>query len=840
MRRRKLIAAVVAISASLVVVAAAVAAPTASFTFSPSSATPAEQVVFTSTSTASPGRIANYAWDLDGDRTFGEPGEPAGATATTAARSFAAVGDHVVRLRVIDDAGRQDVASRVVTVREVPPPPPPLPPPTARPLPPPVKGDGDRDGARDRRDRCPGTPPSTKPLRLGCSLTDVMVAPASLIEGATDSLAEARAGVREMRALRRRGRGPMKQLAHGLGKLRTSARKLDSSPCKAAAGARIALRKAGSGMRGIAKLVTAEQRAAIRRASRPILRNPALAGDSGQLDVVYHSLAQRRQLVREALVELRALGKLMRRACDASDGPRSLTARVVSVDPGGSYAKLVGGRTLVLGGAKETRGLAPGVIMRARGLTVKGGSFVAGSASAEGVKTAPGLQCTFTTRIAPVQDFSQPNANIFYHDERGYRDGVSYQLEHGMGIGAIRGPGCTVKDDYELSVRLAYRDSAGDMQNRLIGLLGGFLGGETPARIPLDVDPNKLAKLQFELTGQDCEQKGDIPLCTSVDVLSKKVFTALVKARGGWGKAVYNRDFFSVEDGSKTDFDTATLKDVEAPDLPGATISGVGYRLVAGGSSYPQIAVVLEGEQFAVHDDVPSAADPGGLFWAYVNGVRNGHPYDYTATLPDLYTDVVDYCPATGSGPSVHRLPWKADTLEAVTQGNLTPDTQDNITHTGEHKYAFDFRMDALTVGYATRGGVVTYVEETLTANGNPKAVGLLDPITLKEIVALPGNLLRIDHDDGTYSTYVHMVKDGVYPKKDDRVERGDPVIKVGETGNATGPHLHWDWRDSADPYAPTLLTRFELAYFFDPNVAVQCIVPTKGGWVSTNEKPAG
>ena len=124
----KLTAVVVASSASLLVVAVAVAAPTASFTVSPSSPTPGEQVIFSSTSTTSPGRIANYAWDLDGDRTFGEPGEPAGATATTAARSFPVAGESAVRLRVIDDAGRQDVASRVITVREVPPPAPPLPP----------------------------------------------------------------------------------------------------------------------------------------------------------------------------------------------------------------------------------------------------------------------------------------------------------------------------------------------------------------------------------------------------------------------------------------------------------------------------------------------------------------------------------------------------------------------------------------------------------------------------------------------------------------------------------------------------------------------------------------
>lgn len=57
------------------------------------------------------------------------------------------------------------------------------------------------------------------------------------------------------------------------------------------------------------------------------------------------------------------------------------------------------------------------------------------------------------------------------------------------------------------------------------------------------------------------------------------------------------------------------------------------------------------------------------------------------------------------------------------------------------------------------------------------------------------GNWVEIKHDDGTSTRYAHMSERGV--SQGARVEQGQVIGKVGSTGNSTGPHLHFEYRDS-------------------------------------------
>jgi len=54
----------------------------------------------------------------------------------------------------------------------------------------------------------------------------------------------------------------------------------------------------------------------------------------------------------------------------------------------------------------------------------------------------------------------------------------------------------------------------------------------------------------------------------------------------------------------------------------------------------------------------------------------------------------------------------------------------------------------------------------------------------------LTGKTVLIDHGYGVFSSYSHMNQINI--KLNQEVKQGDIIGKVGQTGRATGPHLHW------------------------------------------------
>ena len=240
----------------------------------------------------------------------------------------------------------------------------------------------------------------------------------------------------------------------------------------------------------------------------------------------------------------------------------------------------------------------------------------------------------------------------------------------------------------------------------------------------------------------------------------------------------------------------------------------------------------MQGQQFALHEDLPDVdADayfddvvgvPGGLFAAYVDGTRNGYQAQYLATLPNIVTDKIADCPSAPD--EYYRLPWQGGTVEKVTQGNNTtsPTTATGSTPTTSGSKAESIR--------AARGGVVEWVEESYTQNSNPKVVKLLEQIDpeLAKQYAKPANALRIKHQDGFASVYYHMPTDGVLVEEGDIVHRGDKVAIVGNTGNSTGPHLHFE----VDDGWVSTWSRFEIGF---GGQTISCVVPVKLPYISSN-----
>ena len=65
--------------------------------------------------------------------------------------------------------------------------------------------------------------------------------------------------------------------------------------------------------------------------------------------------------------------------------------------------------------------------------------------------------------------------------------------------------------------------------------------------------------------------------------------------------------------------------------------------------------------------------------------------------------------------------------------------------------------------------------------------------VVLVDELFFAGKSVILDHGWGLYSMYFHLSE--VFVKKEDRIETGATLGRVGSTGRSTGPHLHWGVR---------------------------------------------
>ncbi|QOV36490.1 M23 family metallopeptidase [Streptomyces ferrugineus] len=96
-------------------------------------------------------------------------------------------------------------------------------------------------------------------------------------------------------------------------------------------------------------------------------------------------------------------------------------------------------------------------------------------------------------------------------------------------------------------------------------------------------------------------------------------------------------------------------------------------------------------------------------------------------------------------------------------------------THSGQ-----DFAVPSGTQVVAAHGGTV------VKAGGNGAGDG-----------PAYGNAIVIKHGNGTYSQYAHLSRIDV--KVGQVVKTGQNIAKSGNTGNSSGPHLHFEIRKSAN-----------------------------------------
>jgi murein DD-endopeptidase len=117
----------------------------------------------------------------------------------------------------------------------------------------------------------------------------------------------------------------------------------------------------------------------------------------------------------------------------------------------------------------------------------------------------------------------------------------------------------------------------------------------------------------------------------------------------------------------------------------------------------------------------------------------------------------------------------------------------DGKTYQGDSKDNKNYKIYGSEI-HSVADGVVTEVKDGIPQN-IPNAEKLAVPITLETI---GGNHVIVDIGGGRFAFFAHMQPGSPRVKVGDHVKTGDVLGLVGNTGNSSEPHLHFDICDAS------------------------------------------
>ena len=132
---------------------------------------------------------------------------------------------------------------------------------------------------------------------------------------------------------------------------------------------------------------------------------------------------------------------------------------------------------------------------------------------------------------------------------------------------------------------------------------------------------------------------------------------------------------------------------------------------------------------------------------------------------------------------------------------------------TGYHSSNFGYRIDPFNGRQAFHTGV-----DFIAPHGSAVLAAAGGVVASAEVHAEYGQMIDVDHDNGLTTRYAHLSKLTV--KAGDVVLKGQRIGDLGQSGRATGPHLHFEVRENSVPLNPNRFLAFVKAQ--EPAVATK------------------
>lgn len=727
--------------------------------------------------------------------------------------------------------------------------------------------DDDRDGVADAIDPCPASPAGVRSIVPGCTLVDLAGAPQAVGDPVSRAIASAAQEAEDNDDLTRMAdaiRAALEPIQEAQALIR------QGDLCRGADVYQEGVR--------LLEDAAAQENAQVSSLLRSLQTSGIVDEEASEdADMRY---AQARFAVKQTEAALRSaieVGDPFDAMCAMGVADLKARGTIVSLDEAHRRMVLSDGQLLALPEADMRSPLDAGMDVTVSGISFGDGTGVALSPEpALGITVNPNLPpppCV-AFRIAPVQPFpdrfpsgdapgtggeaglSSPNGPYVLHPIDGYRGYIpfdAYYLEMGMRV-AAEAVSCSLNTS-PTTGRVWYKDVI-KVSTRLNGaanfttLVYSLKASTTPVALPKTGSGElKLETLRYSCYGSDP--------CTLDGTISTKTYYVEIYSQGAYATASYDKVAFDF-DGSPKLHRPAKVIDIETDMF--SPLNDVAYTFyadgfkpqtaTANGSEYQvQPMTVVGNATFGIFPFEPCAAgqqDPApwsvpmsgcepfadaatqleytgvdhnaGLRWPRVVGSRNGKPFAYSVKLPVIARDMLDACP-NSVVDGYYKAPFTPGTTTKVGQGNCG-----TFTHGcgGSQEFAFDMGNPLNTPLHASRGGLVTALDESLSAN-----CGDNDPNT----PWCPGNTLTILHEDGTRGWYVHFPMNGISVAVGDRVLRGDQIGVVGNTGFSTGPHVHFQANDLPGTSMPMRFQTFTWAG--NQPTYRTCYLPVKGDVLS-------